>query len=113
VKDAWVRVDSRILDDRDIVELPDSQWREMIEGIVNDPQNVHCDPEPTRRSWNIVSKLLRPFVFKRDKPICQHCGSTQNLEIDHIIPLARGGTNDPDNLQVLCKKCNQRKWAKL
>ena len=39
-----------------------------------------------------------------------HYGDNR-LEIDHIHPLARGGTNKLDNLQVLCRSCNARKWA--
>ena len=32
-----------------------------------------------------------------------------NLTVDHIVPKARGGTNDPENLRVLCRPCNSRK----
>jgi 5-methylcytosine-specific restriction endonuclease McrA len=34
---------------------------------------------------------------------------TIHLEIDHILPRIRGGTSEPDNLQVLCNRCNARK----
>ena len=43
---------------------------------------------------------------------CQACGSKPSphndvtLEIDHIVPFSWGGSDDPDNLQVLCKACN-------
>ena len=39
---------------------------------------------------------------------CQRpeCSATEDLEIDHVIPLSRGGRNDITNLQVLCKSCN-------
>ena len=40
---------------------------------------------------------------------CVKCGSTKNLQIDHILPLANGGTNDEDNLQALCKECHFEK----
>ena len=42
---------------------------------------------------------------------CVVCGSAENLEIDHIIPVSRGGTNDRENLQLLCRTCNRSKWA--
>ena len=48
-------------------------------------------------------------MFRRDGYRCDYCGSTRNLEIDHKIPPDLGGTNDRDNLQVLCQACNSRK----
>jgi 5-methylcytosine-specific restriction enzyme A len=55
---------------------------------------------------------VRKYVLDRDHYQCQSCGTTQQesaLEIDHIIALAAGGTNDISNLQTLCKTCNNRK----
>jgi len=43
---------------------------------------------------------------------CAACGDEDNLEVDHILPVARGGTNNADNLQMLCKPCNMSKGAK-
>jgi 5-methylcytosine-specific restriction endonuclease McrA len=48
-------------------------------------------------------------VMERDGYKCVYCGSTKNLQIDHVIPVASGGTNDVDNLRVLCKKHNIRR----
>lgn len=59
---------------------------------------------------------VRKYVFTRNKYQCQSCGQTKleaELTIDHIIPLARGGTNDISNLQTLCRTCNQKKTDKL
>lgn len=55
---------------------------------------------------------VRKNIFERDSFQCQSCGKTglkTNLNIDHIIPLARGGSNDISNLQTLCQTCNQKK----
>lgn len=48
-------------------------------------------------------------VLKRDNYTCQKCGSIENLTIDHIKPLSKGGNNDLENLQTLCLECNQKK----
>jgi 5-methylcytosine-specific restriction endonuclease McrA len=55
---------------------------------------------------------VRKYVFQRDRHQCQSCGQTgteTQLTIDHIIPLALGGTNDISNLQTLCSPCNSQK----
>ena len=43
---------------------------------------------------------------------CAECGSRCNLSIDHITPLANGGSHALTNLRVLCVTCNSRKGAK-
>lgn len=43
---------------------------------------------------------------------CAHCGDGEPLELDHIINHARGGTNELNNLQWLCKPCHKRKTQK-
>lgn len=45
---------------------------------------------------------------------CVYCGVdlSDNFEVDHIVPLARGGSNDSENIQLLCPACNRRKHAK-
>lgn len=43
---------------------------------------------------------------------CKACGSTNDLEIDHVVPIARGGGDDLDNLQALCGTCNAAKGTK-
>jgi ATP adenylyltransferase len=58
-----------------------------------------------------VPATTRYMILKRDK-ICQLCGNTKNdapLEVDHIMPRSKGGSNDPKNLQTLCRPCNQGK----
>lgn len=60
-----------------------------------------------------LSTALRFAVLKRDNYRCQLCGKTANegvqLDIDHKIALANGGSNYMDNLWVLCSPCNHGK----
>lgn len=60
----------------------------------------------------IIPLSVRKYVYQRNNYQCQSCGKTNQetqLNIDHIIPLAKGGSNDISNLQTLCKQCNQSK----
>ena len=52
---------------------------------------------------------VRLRIFQRDNNRCIKCGSTNNLTIDHIISVYRGGDNSDGNLQTLCNICNAGK----
>ena len=60
-----------------------------------------------------ISGRVRQNVLMRDNYTCQICGATvkdgAKLEIDHIVPFSKGGTNHENNLQVLCRQCNREK----
>lgn len=57
-----------------------------------------------------VSNKLRFSIYERDGYRCRKCGrSTDDLEIDHILPISKGGKSIPDNLQTLCHSCNYQK----
>lgn len=63
-----------------------------------------------------ISKKTRFDVFKRDKFTCQYCGAHPPgvmLHIDHVKPVADGGTNVIDNLVTACEPCNLGKGARL
>lgn len=68
---------------------------------------------------NLMTKKLREFIKNRDNFTCCNCGNSTNvepnllLEIDHIIPVAKGGRTVEDNLQTLCWKCNRAKSDKI
>lgn len=54
-----------------------------------------------------VSKTLRKKIFDRDGNKCINCGSINNLTIDHIVPIRKGGVSVESNLQTMCFNCNQ------
>lgn len=61
-----------------------------------------------------LSKNLSTKLFKLQKGKCPCCKQPlgDNYHLDHIVPLAIGGTNTDDNIQLLRQKCNQQKSAK-
>lgn len=60
-----------------------------------------------------VSNAMRFSIFARDGHKCRKCGRRNNLEIDHIIPIAKGGKSVYDNLQTLCHRCNVEKGSRI
>lgn len=63
-----------------------------------------------------LSKRVRFEVFKRDLFTCQYCGATPPgavLEVDHIEPVAEGGSDEEGNLVTACWDCNRGKAARL
>lgn len=59
-----------------------------------------------------TGKRLRFSIFARDSFTCRYCGRQSDsveLQIDHLIPICKGGTNDESNLVTSCVPCNQGK----
>jgi 5-methylcytosine-specific restriction endonuclease McrA len=56
---------------------------------------------------------VRLAVWQRDGGRCVACGADFELQFDHVIPVALGGADTVENLQVLCAPCNQRKGAAI
>ena len=57
---------------------------------------------------------LRQAVFERDNYTCQYCGNVGgDLEIEHIIPVSKGGNNDIRNLVTACRACNRAKGHRM
>ncbi len=63
------------------------------------------------RSQSTIRPSVRRAVLSRDRHKCRAagCGNTRFLEIHHIAPRERGGSNRPDNLITLCSRCH-RQW---
>lgn len=72
--------------------------------------------------WNAICRVergkvtnkMRFAVYDRDGWRCRKCGrKTNDLEVDHIYPIAKGGKTTFDNLQTLCHRCNVKKGANI
>ena len=68
--------------------------------------NEYVASLPFHKRPRKTTKYQRERIFKRDGRKCKECGTTKNLQIDHIIPIWQGGNNTDENKQVLCQKCN-------
>lgn len=68
-----------------------------------------------REDWSsrYIPDEVRERVMERCKRRCVTCASADTLEIDHIVPISKGGTGAEENLQVLCRSCNRKKRAAL
>ncbi len=60
-------------------------------------------------SSRYISGLVKEEVFERDGGQCVKCGSTRDLQYDHVIPHSRGGSSTAANMQLLCDDCNRAK----
>ena len=73
----------------------------------------------SKRERSKMTATLKKRILERDNYTCQQCGNSVYkepnllLEIDHIIPVSKGGTSEPKNLQTLCWRCNRSKSDKL
>lgn len=110
------------------------QWYELADrgdGILRRPcgcpRLLLCDvcgplmlaaQEEAYDEWDRENVRRRPrsrasCAGKRDDFRCKHCGTRDNLSVDHIHPESLGGTLDLDNLQTLCMPCNARKGVRV
>ncbi|TNC21251.1 HNH endonuclease [Georgenia sp. 311] len=67
----------------------------------------------------LMTAKLRSHIKQRDNYTCLNCGVSIYaephllLEVDHIVPVSKGGLSVPENLQTLCWKCNRTKGARI
>jgi hypothetical protein len=71
------------------------------------------DRGQTQKTRRPIPERIRAAVYEQDGYACVECGSDENLSLDHIYPWSLGGSDDPENLQTLCKSCNSSKGARL
>jgi 5-methylcytosine-specific restriction endonuclease McrA len=83
-------------------------------GFLGPERPEECDRPPAPLVYRTpIPKRLRFQVLRRDKYRCRLCGLTPEdgvrLEVDHIVPVAKGGLSTPANLWTLCHPCNNGK----
>jgi DNA-binding TFAR19-related protein (PDSD5 family) len=78
-------------------------------GALWDPKNIKRRSRGASIHQRYISVQLKAQVWERDQGKCQNCQSQYAIELDHIRPFALGGKTTLENLQLLCRNCNQRK----
>ena len=93
-----------------VAELADKE-RKLFEALSQkqDSPEVREALSDRRR----IPEKVRIAVWRRDQGQCARCSSRLNLEYDHIIPVAEGGSNTVRNIELLCEKCNRSKGKKI
>lgn len=97
---------------------------DIVKNLINELNKRNGTFYLNKEIWNAicrvergrVSNKMRFYILERDHYRCRCCGRSQNeveLEIDHIVPIAKGGKSTSDNLQTLCTDCNKRKGTTI
>lgn len=93
--------------------LEGDQLQLMEDAVTEFKRNARIPADLKEKNRSKVGPKLRVDIMMRDEYTCQMCGIGRDdgaiLEVDHIHPASKGGTNDPSNLQVLCRDCNAGK----
>jgi 5-methylcytosine-specific restriction endonuclease McrA len=77
-------------------------------------KTIAASPIAMQRSGASKARTAIPddvklLVWQRDQGRCTKCGSNIELQFDHVIPVSLGGASTPENLQILCGRCNRAK----
>lgn len=69
--------------------------------------------QQVRRAGGEITREEWAEVLTKNGGQCVHCGTTERLERDHIVPMSKGGLTVPENLQPLCRSCNAAKGNRV
>jgi hypothetical protein len=101
--DSWIVLNSETLERAWLTSTPDINTNKIESA------------KPSKRSRSI-NPALRFEIFRRDNFTCRYCGrrpTEVKLQVDHIIPWSKGGSNEISNLCTSCSECNIGKSARL
>jgi hypothetical protein len=104
----------RVLEEEAKKELLRKKVEDLERGQDDDEQvayeRIPDEDTPTRLP---IPRDVKRAVWRRDRGQCANCGSRERLEFDHIVPIAKGGSNTERNVQLLCEACNRSKGATI
>jgi 5-methylcytosine-specific restriction endonuclease McrA len=95
-------------------ELSEHDWVQTSSLVLMVPRVIRVLHYEKNRPYRV--RLTRKNLYFRDRNTCQYCGrrlKAKDLNIDHVIPRSRGGTDTWENLVCACVSCNIRKGSRL
>jgi len=87
------------------------KYKKMYEALIVHPSTTrpHTSPKALQAQADLQLYLqIRSKVLLRDNFRCQECNFYKHLEVHHIIPKSKGGSDDPSNLVTLCQRCHAK-----
>lgn len=101
---------------RDAVYATQAVWREANREKVNQSMNRSWHRMRARRLGAFVEDVEKADIYERDNGLCGICGQAvefEEMELDHVMPLSKGGTHEPGNVQCAHATCNRRKGGRI
>lgn len=91
------------------------KYKKLYEDIIK-PKPTPPKPQPHMSQRAIQARdererwlIVRSEILLRDHFRCRECNFYKHLEVHHIVPRSKGGSDDPDNLITLCQRCHAKK----
>ena len=98
----------------------DQEWRDnnpdyqlSYQRANKDKMAANASRRRAQKKGNGVFTISNKFMKNLYNSPCVYCGASEEIEVDHLIPIVKGGRHSEGNLQPLCKACNNEKRAKL
>ena len=112
------------LENREKIVIRQKEWRaENKEKLADynrewsrknkDKASIKSHTRRAKKQGNGIFAITEKFMKKLYSSACVSCGTSEEIEADHIVPIVKGGRHSEGNLQPLCRSCNSTKGPKL
>jgi hypothetical protein len=105
--------DDEDLDSSDVLDILEAKRIRQTQSLSRSKSLANKGNLLENQKRSAIPELVKELVWKRDEGRCCYCAANNELQFDHIIPVALGGSNDEANIQILCGPCNRKKGASI